>query len=54
MFYGNTTIANCTDFDCFKKVPVDTILDIQEVVNSKAPGNITGVPLGISESGGAL
>lgn len=46
MVFGNESISNCTDFACFQKLPFTSILTVQQWVNSKAPTNLTGIPLG--------
>lgn len=46
LVFKNATLANCTDVACLKGVDVAQILSVQDVVNSAAPFNVTGVPLG--------
>lgn len=45
LVYGNATLANCTG-ECLKNVSLATLLAVQDEVNSAAPFNVTGVPLG--------
>lgn len=48
MIYNGTQLSNCTTLDCLKSAPVATLLAAQSYAESKAPNNVTGVPIGES------
>lgn len=45
LVYKNETL-NCSDYECLKNMDVARLIPVQDHVNSIAPFNVTGVPVG--------